>query len=222
MDRPEETAAFVMGLRARGVRDLAVLGAMERVPRSFFAPRRFVDLARTDIALPLDYGQTMTAPGVVAAMLIALDMGPGLAVLEIGTGSGYVGGLLAQLGGRVLTVERHAPLAQSAAARLTALSFGEAIRCEIGDGLDPPPGERFDRILVNGALPGIPPDLVAALAPGGRLVGALARDGFPRLATVSLAPDGRPRMTLGGPLRIGPIATPTPTAPREPATAADA
>jgi len=114
--RAERDAAFVMSLRSRGVRDLAVLGAMERVPRDFFAPRRFTDLARADIALPLDYGQTMTAPSVVAAMLVALDLRAGDEVLEIGTGSGYVSGLLAQLGARVRTVERYAPLAESAAA----------------------------------------------------------------------------------------------------------
>jgi protein-L-isoaspartate(D-aspartate) O-methyltransferase len=200
--RPEETAAFVMGLRSRGVRDLAVLGAMERVPRHFFAPRRFSDLARTDIALPLDYGQTMTAPSVVAAMLCALDLREGDEVLEIGTGSGYVSGLLAQLGGRVTTVERYEPLARSAAARLTALEFGGAIRCEIGDGLAPMPGERFARILVNGALQAVPGELVGRLGPGGRLVAALASGGFPRLATVS----GEGATTLAGPLRISPIA----------------
>ncbi|HYF54991.1 MAG TPA: protein-L-isoaspartate O-methyltransferase [Salinarimonas sp.] len=204
----EEAVAFVMSLRSRGVRDLAVLGAMERVPRSFFAPRRFADLAPRDIALPLEYGQTMTAPSVVAAMLVALELRPGDAVFEIGTGSGYVAGLLAQMGGSVTTVERHEPLAASAADRLTALAFGGSVRCEIGDGLAPVPDERFARIIVNGALPGVPPSLTERLAPGGRLVLALARDGFPRLATVARDREGRLVESVGGPLRIGPIVAP--------------
>jgi protein-L-isoaspartate(D-aspartate) O-methyltransferase len=207
----EAAAAFVMSLRSRGVRDLAVLGAMERVSRAFFAPRRFADLARTDIALPLDYGQTMTAPTVVAAMLTALDLREGQEVLEIGTGSGYVAGLLAHLGGKVTTVERYEPLAESAASRLTALSFGEAIRCEIGDGLAPA-DERFPRILVNGSLSLLPAALTDRLAPGGRLVAALTRDGFPRLATLMRDPDGRLDMTMGGSLRISPMAV---SAPRD-------
>ena len=67
-------AAFVLSLRERGLRDKAVLGAMERVPRDLFAPRRFADLSRRDVALPLSLGQTMTAPGSVAVMLTALQV----------------------------------------------------------------------------------------------------------------------------------------------------
>lgn len=204
--RPEEAAAFIMSLRSRGVRDLGVLGAMERVSRAFFAPRRFTDLARTDIALPLDCGQTMTAPTVVAAMLTALEVRAGDEVFEIGTGSGYVAGLLAQMGARVLTVERYELLAESAADRLTALAFGAAIRCEIGDGLAPMPGERFARILVNGSLVNVPPSLTDRLAPDGRLVTALTRDGFPRLATFVRDAQGRLEAQVGGSLRISPIA----------------
>jgi len=204
--RAERDAAFVMSLRSRGVRDLAVLGAMERVPRDFFAPRRFTDLARADIALPLDYGQTMTAPSVVAAMLVALDLRAGDEVLEIGTGSGYVSGLLAQLGARVRTVERYAPLAESAAARLTALDYGHRIVCEIGDGLEAEADERFTRILVNGSLASLPPAVIKRLAPGGRLVGAITRDGFPRLTTLVRDAAGEVATHAGVSLRISPIA----------------
>src|SRR4051795_12809209 len=103
-----ETAAFVLALRARGVRNTAVLGAMERARRELFAPRRFADLARTDVALPLPCGQTMTAPSVVAAMLVALGAESGGRALEIGTGSGWVTAALVKLGCRVHTVERYA------------------------------------------------------------------------------------------------------------------
>src|SRR3712207_8949777 len=112
-----EAAAFIMSLRARGIRDTAVLGAMERVPRDLFAPRRFADLSRTDVSLPLPCGQTMTAPGTVATMLVALEAREGQRVLEIGTGSRYVTALLARPGCRGHTVERYATLAAGAAAR---------------------------------------------------------------------------------------------------------
>src|SRR5918911_823847 len=76
------TAAFILSLRARGIRDLRLLRAMELVPREVFAPRRFADLARTDVALPLPCGQTMTAPRTVAAMLVSLGLEEGQRVLE--------------------------------------------------------------------------------------------------------------------------------------------
>src|SRR3954453_24162973 len=85
-----EAAAFILALRARGVRDTAVLGAMERVRRELFAPRRFSDLARTDVSLPLPYGQTMTQPSTVAAILIGLNLQAGHRMPETGSGSGYV------------------------------------------------------------------------------------------------------------------------------------
>src|SRR6476469_3575386 len=165
-----ETAAFVLALRARGVRNTAVLGAMERARRELFAPRRFADLARTDVALPLPCGQTMTAPSVVAAMLGALAPEGGRA-LEIGTGSGWVTAVLARSGCRVCTVERYATLAESAAGRFAAAGVGGAITLVVGDGLAPGAVEgRFDRILVNGAVAAVPPALTSLLAPGGRLV----------------------------------------------------
>jgi protein-L-isoaspartate(D-aspartate) O-methyltransferase len=92
-------ASFLLSLRSRGIRDIHILRAMELVPRDVFAPRRFSDLSRTDVSLPLPCGQTMTAPGTVAAMLVALGVGPEHRVLEIGTGSGYNAALLSMLAG---------------------------------------------------------------------------------------------------------------------------
>jgi hypothetical protein len=96
----ERTVAFLLSLRARGVRDITLLRAMERVPREHFAPSRFADLARQDVSVPLPCGQTMTAPHTVAALVGALEMKPDCRVLEIGSGSGYVAALLAAMGGR--------------------------------------------------------------------------------------------------------------------------
>ena len=201
-----EAAAFVMALRARGIRDIGVLGAMERKPRDLFAPRRFADLSRTDVSLPLPCGQTMTAPGTVAAMLVALEAKRGQRVLEVGTGSGYVTALLAKLGCRVHTIERFATLAESAGGRFAIAGITDSITSDAGDGLAPDlPGGSFERVLLNGATVAVPLTLTTLLAAGGRLVGALAGDGFPRLVRIERQADGAFKQTLGGSLRLAPL-----------------
>lgn len=198
-------ASFILSLRARGIRDTALLRAMELVPREVFAPRRFTDLARTDVALPLPCGQTMTGPGTVAAMLLALRVSPGQHVFEVGTGTGYVTALLARLGADISTVERFNTLAEAACQHLKIVEAGK-VRMEVGDGLALRPRERFDRILLNGTVPEIPDALTALLGPGGRLVGALAGEGAPpRLVTVERTEEGELRQELGAVLRLSPL-----------------
>ncbi|MEH3116454.1 MAG: protein-L-isoaspartate O-methyltransferase [Methylorubrum populi] len=199
-------AAFVLLLRERGVRDTAVLRAMERVPRERFAPPALRAHARRDIALPLACGQTMTAPSVVAAMLGALDIAPGARVLEIGTGTGYVTALLVRLGAaHVRSLERYGALARTARAHL-GRDLDDAT-VEIGDGLaaEAVRGGAFDRILVNGSLEALPPHLPAALKPGGRLVAGLWTGRGSRLLT--LARDGAAAYarTEGAALQLGPL-----------------
>jgi protein-L-isoaspartate(D-aspartate) O-methyltransferase len=197
-------ATFVLALRARGIRDTALLRAMELVPRELFAPRRFADLARSDIALPLPCGQTMTGPATVAAMLLALGVEQDQRILEVGTGTGYVSALLARLGASVHTVERYGTLAESASGHLRAAGIGAAVRVEVADGLAQRPRERFDRILLNGALSAVPTTLTGLLAPGGRLVGALTAEGAPRLVRVDCS-GAEFREAMEGPLRISPL-----------------
>ena len=200
-----EAASFILSLRAKGIRDTAILRAMELVPREVFAPRRFTDLARTDVALPLPCGQTMTAPGTVAAMLVSLGIREGHRVLEIGTGSGYVTAVLARLGARLLSVERYSTLAESAFEHLKIVDAAGAVHLETGDGLAPRSDELFDRILLNGALVSLPTTVTALLKPGGRLVGALTLAGLPRLVQVDRSADGALRQELGAGLRISPL-----------------
>jgi protein-L-isoaspartate(D-aspartate) O-methyltransferase len=200
-----EAAAFVLALRARGLRDKSVLGAMERVPRDLFAPRRFADLSRSDVALPLPLGQTMTAPGTVAVMLSALKVEPEQRVLEIGTGSGYVSALLVRLGAKLLTVERYAALADGAVMRFSELGLAKDIQIKVGNGLALGNVGRFDRILLNGALAAIPPAVTSLLAPDGRLIGALTIDGFPRLVEMMRSDEGELSEERGASLRISPL-----------------
>lgn len=191
----EETMAFLLGLRERGVRDTALLRAMELAPRDLFAPRRFSDLARADISLPLPCGQTMTAPGIIARMLLALKVAPEQRVFEVGAGSGYVTAVLARLAGEVISTERYRTLALAATERLATLGLDNALVLP-ADGLaaESLAGRHFDRILLNGAIDGVfPPALLEALTPEGVLVGARVVGGEPRLLRVSrlaVEPDG--------------------------------
>ena len=199
-------ASFILSLRAKGIRDTALLRAMELVPREVFAPRRFTDLARTDVALPLPCGQTMTGPATVAAMLLALGVQPGQRVLEIGTGSGYVTALLARLGAEVTSVERFNTLAESAAQHLKIVDAGK-VRLEVGDGLAARVRDRFDRILLNGARPEIPQTVTSLLGPGSRLIGAITKESGPHLVRIDRDAEGALTHTFGASLRISPLVT---------------
>ena len=199
-------AAFVLSLRARGVFDTNVLRAMETVPRDFFAPRRFADLARSDVALPIACGQTMTAPAVIAAMLVALEVRPGHRVLEVGTGSGYVTALLARMGADVHSIERQGILADGARRRLSGAGL-RSIVLECGDGLEGGSAEgRYDRILLNGVAPGLTAALTSRLVAGGRIVGGIAIEGRPRLLTVGRDDAGQLWHSVGAPVRVSPLA----------------
>jgi len=170
----EERAQFVLRLRARGIRDLRLLRALERAPRALFMPQRYGDIAARDIALPIGCGQTAPPPSILAAMIEALDPQPGNRALEIGTGAGYAAALLAQLAGEVLSVERIQTLALEAAARLEAFGLAN-VRVAWADGLalDPKVG-RFDRILVHALIEPPALRLTDLLVEGGSLVAAVA------------------------------------------------
>ncbi len=203
------TAAFVLSLRERGVFDVNVLRAMETVPRDFFAPRRFADLAKSDVALPIACGQTMTAPTVVASMLAALEVRPGQRVLEVGTGTGYVSALLERIGAEVHTIERQPILADSAARRLQAGGF-KGVRLACGDGLEGGEDQgRYHRILVNGILPYLSPALTARIVAGGRLVAGAVLDGTPQLLTIWRDEEGELSHACGTPVRLSPLVAST-------------
>ena len=201
----EAKAAFLFRLRAKGIRDLAVLRAFESVPRDAFVPHRYADLAARDIALPLPCGQVLAEPSLVARMLEALGVGPGHRVLEVGSGSGYAAALLARLGGDVLGVERFRTLAQAAKARLSTLGIADAT-VVWGDGLAVPPGRGpFDRILVHGVLPEVPDDLAALLVPDGTIVFARTVSGVQHLGRGRRAHDGAWALVPVAPSRLHPL-----------------
>src|SRR5271169_152562 len=107
---------LLMELRRAGIADPRILGAIEKTPRERFVPPAFADQAYENVALPIDHGQTISQPYVVALMTEKLEIGERHQVLEIGTGSGYQTAILARLARRVFTIERHRELLQEAEA----------------------------------------------------------------------------------------------------------
>ncbi len=157
-------------LRARGMTDERVLAAMLRVPRHEFAPERYRDQAYEDHPLPIGEEQTISQPYIVASMLQALALNPTDQVLEIGTGSGYLAALLAELSVEVVSIERHAALADSARSLLATMGY-KNLRVLAGDGSRGfPEGAPYDAIIVSAAARELPYELVEQLAEGGRMI----------------------------------------------------
>lgn len=157
-------------LQARGISDERVLQAMLRVPRHEFAPERYRDQAYEDHPLPIGEGQTISQPYIVAIMLQALRLQPTDRALEIGTGSGYVTALLAQMTAQVVSVERHASLAQPARDLLDRLGYTNA-KVVTGDGSRGfPESAPYDAIMVSAAAQEVPPALLDQLGEGGRMI----------------------------------------------------
>jgi protein-L-isoaspartate(D-aspartate) O-methyltransferase len=191
-------------LRARGITDERVLEAMARVPRHEFAPQRYRDQAYEDHPLPIGEGQTISQPYIVAIMLEALCLMPSDRVLEVGTGSGYVTALLAQLTAEVISVERHRALADSAGEALSRLGYRN-VRVIVGDGsrgfAEAAP---YNAIIVSAAAPQLPHELMDQLAEGGRLIIPIGREDSQQLQLIEKR-NGQPRTSLRELCRFVPL-----------------
>lgn len=152
------------------IEDEKVIQAMRSVPRHFFVPQSQQAYAYYDQSLPIEYGQTISQPFIVAFMTEILEIDGGDTVLEIGTGSGYQAAVLAEITSHVFTIEIIEPLGQAAQARFQELGY-TSINQKIDDGYygweEHAP---FDAIIVTAAAGHIPPPLIKQLKPGGKLV----------------------------------------------------
>lgn len=160
-------------LRARGVADERVLAAMGAIPREAFVSDALRRDAYRDEALPIDAGQTISQPVMVAKMTEHLAVEPGDRILEIGTGSGYQAAILAWLGADVTSLERQTALIDAARARIAALRpqlAGSVVVRETDGSLGDPAGAPWDGIIVTAAAPAIPVELREQLADGANLV----------------------------------------------------
>lgn len=156
-------------LRKKGITDNTVIEAMARVPRHDFVQGVFRDRAYEDSALPISCMQTISQPYTVAFMTQLLRVRRGDKVLEIGTGSGYQACILAELGARVFTIERHFDLLEESRARFEALGYN--IASKVGDGsVGWSQFAPYDGIIVTAGAPDVPQSLLRQMADGGRLV----------------------------------------------------
>lgn len=179
-------------IAARGVQDEAVLAAMGAVPRHLFVPERVRGDAYADRPVGIGEGQTISQPYMVAIMTETLAVRPTDRVLEIGTGSGYQTAVLARLAAHIVSIERHASLADHARETLDRLGVTN-VQILVGDGTEGALAHApFDRILVTAGAPAVPAALRSQLADGGRLVIPVGPSGFQHLTIVDREGDRFP------------------------------
>ncbi len=185
-------------IRRRGVLDLRVLAAMDKVPRHRFVPRHLWEQAYSDYPLPIGEDQTISQPYIVALMTEALELSGPEKVLELGTGSGYQAAILAELAAQVFSIERISSLARAAEQVLASLGYTN-VHVMLADGTLGWAAEApFDAILVTAGSPQVPPPLVEQLAMGGRLVIPVGDRYTQTLTRVRRTPEGLKHEYLGG------------------------
>lgn len=192
-----EIADLLLRLRRVGVTDKKVLAAMEAIPRDIFVPADSVGEAYSERALPIDCGQTISAPAIVGIMTAALEVGDRDRVLEIGTGSGYQAAVLAKLARRVYTVDRFRTLVSAAEQRFAALNLSN-ITTRVGDGMKGWPEQApFDKMIVTAAGTTVPDGLVEQVRVGGIIIAPVGPpDAVQKLVKIVRTDDGYERSVL--------------------------
>jgi protein-L-isoaspartate(D-aspartate) O-methyltransferase len=192
-----EIAELLLRLRRVGVTDRKVLAAMEAIPRDVFVPADSIGEAYAERALPIDCGQTISAPAIVGIMTAALEVSDRDRVLEIGTGSGYQAAVLAKLARRVYTVDRFRTLVSAAEQRFAALNLSN-ITTRVGDGMKGWPEQvPFDKMIVTAAGTTVPDGLLEQVRAGGIVVAPVGPpDAVQKLVKIVRTDDGYERSVL--------------------------
>jgi protein-L-isoaspartate(D-aspartate) O-methyltransferase len=193
-------------IEARGIRDTAILNAFRDVPREAFVSPDYARDAYDDHPLPIEAGQTISQPYIVAVMIEAAEIGPRDKILEIGAGSGYAAAVMSRIAREVIGIERQRDLVEIARERLQRLGY-DNVRIIEGDGTRGCPGEApFDAILAAASGSHIPQPLVEQLAPGGRLVMPIGNPkGVQKLVKVVKQEIGRLEQRDLGEVRFVPL-----------------
>lgn len=189
---------------ARGIKDKAVLQAMEAVPRHRFVDESLEKAAYDDTPLPITENQTISQPFIVAYMTAALELQGDERILEVGTGSGYQAAVLAEIVDEVYTVEINANLAIEVALRLKKMQC-DNVHLKVGDGYKGwPQAAPFDGIIVTAAPKRIPQKLVDQLQQDGKMVVPVG-DADQELLVVTRLPNGTLRKESRIPVRFVPM-----------------
>ena len=193
-------------IAARGIRDAALLEAFRQVPREEFVSSEYGGQAYGDHPLPIEAGQTISQPYIVALMIDAAGIGPGNQVLEVGAGSGYAAAVISRIAAEVIAIERQAELVAVARERMQRLGYGNVTIVE-GDGTRGwAEGAPYDAILAAASGSHVPQPLVDQLAPGGRLVMPIGgRAWVQQLVKLTKLADGRVEREGLGEVRFVPL-----------------
>ena len=196
----EREAMVDRQLKRRGITQRPILDAFLDVPREAFVSPDYARLAYGDHPLPIEAGQTISQPYIVALMIEAAGIARGDKVLEVGAGSGYAAAVIGRIAAKVIAIERQHDLVEVARERLAGLGYDNVTILE-GDGTKGCPEEApFDAILVAASGSHVPKPLLDQLAGGGRIVMPLGGPGsVQELVRVTKRPDGKvDRENLGG------------------------
>ena len=188
----EREAMVERQIESRGIDDPNIIGAFRTVPRELFVSPEYAELAYGDHPLPIEAGQTISQPYIVALMIQAAGIKPGDKVLEVGGGSGYAAAVIGQIAGTVMSVERQHDLVSLARGRLSTLGY-DNVRVIEGDGTRGCPDEApFDAILAAASGSHVPQSLIDQLGDGGRLVMPVGDPGWvQKLVKVTKGRDGK-------------------------------
>jgi len=193
-------------IAARGLDDPLLLNAFRAVPREDFISGDFADHAYQDSPLPIESGQTISQPYIVALTIDAAGIKPGHKVLEVGAGSGYAAAVISRIAGSVIAIERHHQLVESARTRMRQLGYSNVEIVE-GDGtLGWAKEAPFDAIVAAASGSHVPQSWIAQLKPGGRIVMPIGEPhGAQSLIKVTKQDDGTFRHEDLGGVRFVPL-----------------
>jgi protein-L-isoaspartate(D-aspartate) O-methyltransferase len=202
----EREAMVERQLKRRGIDDRAIVDAFLAVPREAFVGPEFAHLAYGDHPLPIEAGQTISQPYIVALMIQAAGIARGDRVLEVGAGSGYAAAVIGRIAQRVVAIERQHDLVEVARERLESLGYANVEVVE-GDGTKGWAAEApYDAILASASGSHVPNALLAQLAPGGRIVMPIGEPGWvQQLIKATRRADGTVERQNLGDVRFVPL-----------------
>jgi protein-L-isoaspartate(D-aspartate) O-methyltransferase len=202
----EREAMVERQLKRRGIAEPHILRGFAEVPREAFVSADLAHLAYGDHPLPIEAGQTISQPYIVALMIQAAQIKPGDQVLEVGAGSGYAAAVISRIAARVIAVERQHDLVPTGHERMTRLGYDNVEIVE-GDGTRGWPGSApYDAILVAASGSHVPQPLLDQLAPGGSVVMPVGEPGsVQKLVKMTKTQGGAPRQTDLGEVRFVPL-----------------
>ena len=193
-------------LRRRGITDQPILDAFLEVPREAFVSPQYAHLAYGDHPLPIEAGQTISQPYIIALMIEAAGIAAGDKVLEVGSGSGYAAAVISRIAAKVVGIERQHDLVEVSRERLERLGYDNVTIVE-GDGTRGCPAEApFDAILAAASGSHVPAPLVEQLKPGGAIVMPVGSPGWvQKLVKATRREDGTLQQTDLGGVRFVPL-----------------